>query len=281
MEFDVKRVPSKIVIPPNVVVVVAGVRGAGKSVLTEKYLLKYGGQYDYIYIMCPSVRFNKNYKSIEGALGDRVIVQFFPYPSNDIVEQILRNQEDNADEVQINNERRLRRSYRSRGKNVFLDPELRVPHTLLIMDDCIDSGVLNYFGFADALAQRGRHINLSLWVDTQQISALSTGVRRQADFFITFEPENFAEFERYSEELMPTLHRKWFQANLDDLLTEDYQFIIKIARRLRTNPKHRFGISTTDKFIQGKYEAFEFNKKSRKRNDSEIAEETENKRIKV
>lgn len=221
------------------VMTICAPRESGKSFLIKALLRQsYISKFDYIIVMCPTVDFNDDFEEFE---------------ANDKFTMVSDVKESDIEEL-FARQASTKRACRTRKKSRRLQdgqklPPMKCPKTLLILDDCIDSGVLQFRGVVDKIAERGRHIHLSLIVSSQRITAVSRSVRINSNYFIIFSC-NVSEIERFLEDFILRQQRR----NLRDLLTavfqEPYQFLL-IDMFERDN-RHRVKISNADEFIQGK-----------------------------
>jgi hypothetical protein len=131
-------------------------------------------------------------------------------------------------------------------------PPLYCPRTLLILDDCIDSGVMNFRGTVDRFAERGRHINISTIISSQRISAVSRSIRLNSDYFIIFSPYSISEMEQYLEQFVPRDRRKETRIHLLEVFETPYQFIL--LDNAEKNPSKKLKVSNADWFVKGQFE---------------------------
>lgn len=127
--------------------------------------------------------------------------------------------------------------------------EYRAPKVLIILDDCIDSGVLSFRGVADKLAERGRHADLSVIICAQRISAVSRSIRLNSDYFVIFRPYSIQEFQQYVEQFISKNKRKAVTEQILDVFDEKYMFII--VDNTERSFKKRFKASSAHDFVQG------------------------------
>jgi hypothetical protein len=123
---------------------------------------------------------------------------------------------------------------------------------LLILDDCIDSGVMNFRGSVDKIAERGRHINMSAIICSQRISAISRSVRLNSDYFIIFNPHSIGELEQYIEQFVSRTNRKALRESIQDIFAVPFTFLL--LDNTEKNPKKKLKISSAQDFVRGKTE---------------------------
>jgi hypothetical protein len=110
-------------------------------------------------------------------------------------------------------------------------------HTLIIMDDCIDTNLFRgnrVDNIADVCATRGRHYNLSVCIVSQVLSRISSEVRRNLKNLFIFAPLNYMDIERVLDEYVPHAWRALFRAAQQELFREQYAFIL-----IDGNPENR------------------------------------------
>ena len=112
----------------------------------------------------------------------------------------------------------------------YENPTMYKPvHTLLILDDCIDSRIAQFRSsenIADEIAERGRHYNVSMIVSSQYLSSISPSLRRNAEFLFLFSPTNYADTERVLGEFVPSEVRKEFRELVMRVYLQPYSFMI-------------------------------------------------------
>lgn len=209
-------------------------RKAGKSVLV-KTLLKNGldKNYDHVIIMCPTLDFNDDYVQYINNEKYTLLSKFTDKDIRDIIDQ---------HEVCM-------RKVRHRERYEKDKEPLVCPRTLLILDDCIDSGVTRFRGVIDMIAERGRHINLSLIVIAQRLSAISRSVRLNSDYFIIFSPYSISELESFLEQFVSKQFHKELRPILNDIFKTPYEFIL--LDNTERNPSRKLKQSNADDFVKG------------------------------
>lgn len=156
-------------------------------------------------------------------------------------------------------------------------------HTLFILDDIIDSKIAafnNNNNVTDLIAERGRHLNTSLWLSTQYMSAASPSVRRNASYIFLWAPKNFADIERTLQEYVPKEARKEFLSLITRAFVRKFAFVMinnntdnvryYKLRFFRGFTEHLFSFHTDD------YKLVSLEKGSNKPNDNEDEDEDDN-----
>ena len=206
-------------------------RRKGKSYLI-KQMLKNGllEDFDRIKIYAKSSDFNKDFKDFR---EEKNVEIFANFEQRDI-EDIFLEQE------------KCSRVVHTQMANT---DTWECPHTLIILDDVIDSGLLNFKGVVDKIAERGRHINLSLIVTSQRLRAVSTSIRMNSDYFIIFATSQIAELERFLEEFVFRRDRGLLIAKLRQLFNIPRAFLLVDCTAEEANSRLLY--STAAFYVQG------------------------------
>lgn len=193
------------------VMLLAAPRRSGKSYLVNKLLIEggIGKQYQHIIIASPTMEFKDEYP-IEDKLPGVKIHKFTDNLKDNI--QILMQEQKRANKLH------------------FEQPTKYKPvHTLVILDDCIDSKLMQYRSsenIADEIAERGRHYNVSLIVSSQSLSSISPSLRKNAELIVLFSPTNYADVERVLGEYVPSDVRREFRDLSKHIYVTPYSFMI-------------------------------------------------------
>lgn len=142
-----------------------------------------------------------------------------------------------------------------RAHNIQRDEDEEIqycPRILLILDDCIDSNVLNFRGANDMIAERGRHIKITAIYTSQRESAVSKSIRINADYYIIFSPFAIAELEKFVERMIPKSRRKELLPLLESLFEQPYHFLLVDNDEREWNKKLKW--STAEQLMEGRYE---------------------------
>jgi hypothetical protein len=206
---------------------------SGKTYFLQRYIEEYGHYYDHILIVSPSTEFNRDYQDLR---RNQEKVRFLT-PDKQVVNTIYNAQR--------------KASLRAKEHpNEFI-----VPHTFIIFDDVIDSGLMNFRGICDKYAERGRHLNLTAAFCTQRLSASSRSIRINARLFIFFKPFAVSETESFVERMVPRHVRKEFLKFLHEVVfSEKYQFLLYDQR----DNANQFYYGKTEDFIQGTMQHIDF-----------------------
>ncbi len=219
----------------------AAPRRSGKSYFIRAYLNKYEHMYDQIFIMCKSLEFNGDYDEFTSEKYTKI---------SDVTTQ-------NIDKLFTTQEEAMRETNKLNEKFEYEKlkrKKFRCPETLLILDDAVDSGVLQFGGSVDRVAERGRHIGLTLMIAAQRITSVSRSIRINSDYFFIFKPYSISEVERFLQEFVSYKERCSFKEQLKSYFEKDFQFILvdnvcKFADRLK--------LSNTHDLMKNKFEQIE------------------------
>ena len=229
-----------------------GPRKSGKSQLCasmlKKGLLK---KFDYVVVMCPTLDYNDDYQWMADKNGVDEAAWEAKHGTNAGFEPKFTLINDVGDETVaelITKQSECMKEVKKRERLGFND--LKCPSTLLILDDCVDSGVINFRGSIDKVAERGRHFFMSVIICAQRITAVSASIRRNADYLFLFAPWNIHEMERFLEEFVSAGKKNNMREFAGKIYETPHNFIM--IDNIEKNPKKRIKTSTCDDFIKGK-----------------------------
>jgi hypothetical protein len=113
-------------------------------------------------------------------------------------------------------------------------------NTLFIFDDMVTEGIMNSrrMGALEAIAVRGRHVNVSIIIITQQYLALSPPVRNNTTNMVIFRVRNGDEMEKITRENREWMKEQDFKAMFYDITKDPYSFLH--INNQRQDPKERF-----------------------------------------
>ena len=211
----------------------AAPRGSGKSYFARLLLRElFNDCFDYFIIICPSLDVNCDYDEFR----DDTRYVFYANITEHDLEKIF----DHLYSIKSS----MIQNQRSR------QPETkRAPRVLILFDDVIDTGMINFRGPVDKFAQRGRHINVSVMVLAQGIASISLPIRRNSDFFVIFRPYNFTETERFLDEFIPKHEKKYATKRMIEVFDTEYQFIL--VDNTSTSVYGRLQVSDAQHFVKG------------------------------
>ncbi len=189
----------------------AAPRKSGKSTLIRNLIkYKFRATFDYIIIVCPTLKYKDDYPVEDDVSPNTQVIKIYENFETRL-EQIIREQEHTA---QLHHD----------------NPDVFSPvQTLLILDDCIDSGLMGYRtanNITDIQAERGRHYNMSLIASSQFLSAISPSVRRNGELLFVFAPINYADVERILQEYVPRQWRKRFEQAYHEMFRQPFAFLL-------------------------------------------------------
>jgi hypothetical protein len=161
-------------------------------------------QYDIVYVVSPTPRFNFDYDDLKAFDN----VQFITTVTTDFLLDLLHKME-NLKEMEKN------------------DPDLyRAPSTLVILDDILDTKIGNFGGILDAYAHRGRHVNCAVIASIQRLNGLSRTCRINSDVIVIFVPYSASEVESFVEQFVFRAYRKGLHRKIVEIFDIPYNCII-------------------------------------------------------
>lgn len=200
---------------PHAVITCIGPRGSGKSYMNEHIIMnrEFFNRFDRIYILSPTLDVNDDYHNAFLENSDKVYYESEVTKGaiDDIFEQMYAAKKREMDTKRLHIKEKI--------------PE-RCPELLLILDDIIDSGVVHFGGAVDKFAERGRHINTTLFINAQRMSAVSRSIRINSDYIFLFRPYSISEIERFLEDFVSRDHRHWLRSKLDQIYEKQHEFIM-------------------------------------------------------
>lgn len=216
----------------------AGPRGSGKSYLYTELLKKIYKRFKHVHVMSQSLDSNHDFDDFivdpdkpdylltkkEEDLKERFV--FHKHPTAKEITDIIDDMEEEkcfkVQEERFGVSKDLP-SWHEKIKNSKQEP---CPQVLIILDDCLDTGLLNRRGLIDTLAERGRHMNISVIVTTQMYKKLSLNVRNNSEFLFFFSPYSYGELEKYLEDFVPRELLKYARKKFVEVFELDYHFIL-------------------------------------------------------
>lgn len=228
---------------PHFCMAIAAPRGSGKSYLTKRILKMEYDYHELIYIICPSLHLNDDYREFKETEAERLRwqnIRFRPHPNSALLREIFDESNRVQSSVQEHND--------ARSPD---DPVQYAPRVLCILDDCIDSNIMRFRGEADRFAERGRHVKMSVIFISQRRTAISSSIRLNVNYFITFAPFAFRDLEKCVEELVPKSMRRVIEERLTAIFEIRYQFLL--IDNDETLWYKKFKKSNADALLQGQY----------------------------
>ena len=223
-------------------ITIAAPRKSGKSFLIKQMLA--GGflkRFDYIIIMCPTLELNDDYDDYR----NHEKVTLIAHVQNNDLTQLFDNAVAAQKQVMEH-----RRQQKRRNVNHALHESLEACETLVILDDCVDSGLFDFRGEADKIAERGRHLGLSCIISSQRISAVSRSVRINSDYFIIFVPYSAGELERFVEQFAFKHQRKALFNIIMEVFSVPYRFLM--VDNTEKNIHDKLKMATAGEFMNNK-----------------------------
>lgn len=216
--------------------VLAAPRKSGKSYFIKTFIhSKHAETFEHIFIMCPSIDFNNDYWDLEKDPRVQLINQV----DIEVIDDLYRRQSD-CKKIVIQRQRD--------GDEL---PKV-CPSTLLILDDCVDSGAINFRGVVDKIAERGRHINMSCMIAAQSISSVSVRIRKNSDYFMVFSPYSMHEMESFVEQFVSKTKKAKLMAQLPVVFDTPFAFIL--VDNTEKNTRYKLKMGTAENLInKGEY----------------------------
>jgi hypothetical protein len=203
-------------------------RGAGKSTLTREALHAYIDNKVFaeknIHIFCPTIDLNDDYKDFDEANQ---------YPNVNV-----------RDILQLVEEAQNIIKYHGIGK---------MPRVLVVLDDCLaENGIItNKNNALEKLFVRGRHLNISVILISQQLHRINNTLRKNTGFWTMFRPWDMEEVEVFLRKLVISSQRKSFLERFLQVWEEPYQFVqIDFTTH---NYERRFRIGMSRPMFEKKY----------------------------
>ena len=225
------------------VMLIAGPTMSGKTYLTKKLLDKeFKDNFDEIYILSKTLRFNPQWDMYRKNKKFR----FYPKPTVDLLTQILEDRQICQEKARIINARRVSQSSDSSSADVVA----RCPSLLLILDDILDSNVVNFGNVCDTIAADGRHCQISLIVMTQRISGVSRTIRLNTRYVCVFKMVS-SEVFRFVKEYLAYKSTKEIERIMRRIFARPKAFLIAINSGSMVN-KLSLGHSEANEFVSKK-----------------------------
>lgn len=222
---------------------ISAARKSGKTYFITKCLRSHFiKRFDHIFILCPSANLNTDYTQFRKYEKVHIIAK----PTSSFIDDLF-DRMSNVKEECVRNE-----ILREDGHNL---PKLRCPEALVILDDCIDSNLMQFRGCCDKLAERGRHPNISVIISSQRLSAISLSIRTNSDLFITFSPNQIRELEKFAEQYLQRDTRHALYECMRQIFDVKYNFLM--FDNTETNIRKKLKMSNTDDFIHNKYQVLD------------------------
>ena len=195
------------------VMTIASPRGAGKTTFVN-YLLKNQlyRKFNYIVICSPSQQLNSDF--------DNVTQDVIKGPLKPNKEYLIKLHDESkfeevVDELRKSNVEIIERQGRD-----------KCPDVLLILDDCLDSGVTRFRGKLDRIAHSGRHYKTSVIISQQRLSSISRSIRINSTFIVMFLPFSVTEIEQFLVQFASKKKRDFVMDLMETVFEIPYAFIL-------------------------------------------------------
>jgi len=198
-------------------ILLSGARFSGKSVLCQNLLKAYEDEFQYIFILSPSVYKNDDYDAFDSPryVSYQKIWKFDDVDKfGDIILDIIKQQDDV-----------IKEQGRSKAASI-----------LMVLDDVLEGGskLLGYHAKAlNKLAYNGRHSKISVILCSQVFRMVSNGVRSNCTMSIMFSPNNLSEVQKYLEEYVVRSDKHKVEPEMMNVFNDPdnrFQFITLIGK---------------------------------------------------
>lgn len=229
---DLKKIKKRDYTPPKThddlpqlqfTMCIVGPRNRGKSLLIRNLLLredllkKTFKKPNYIVIISPNIDVNGDFDEVDGPN-----VYKYDHYNPAIVDHLMSSQA---------------KIIKEKGRK-------KCPEILVILDDVLDSGALNFHSAIEKIFSRGRHVNINLILVSQHLNRISRTMRLNNDYFIFFMPNNMSELTDFLEQYVPKKYWKRMDEYLKHMWQESiYNFIVVDFKTKDVNRRYRKGFS--------------------------------------
>jgi len=219
-------------------VAICGATMSGKTHLTKRIMREHLlPKFDYIVILSPTVDLSGDWDEFKVTLKNHD-----PTPGNPTIYKSSKGFRKTISEL-VEGNTRLKED-----KNV---PRKEIPNIALILDDMVGNPLLKFNGYIDKLSTKSRHLNISIFILSQRISAVPRTYRLNTKYTILFNAVNMSELERFTEECCPRKYRKLLPSKIPDIYNTPYNFILchnfatKVSERMYVN-----GITPIQQYLE-------------------------------
>lgn len=202
---------------------VVGPRNRGKSLLIRNLLLRKDLMRDtfadphYMIFVSPNIDVNGDYDEVKG-----FHVYRYDFYNPSLIEFLIETQ-----------------------KNIITTHgKKKCPEILLVLDDVLDSGALDYHSQIEKVFSRGRHVNMNCILVSQHLNRISRTMRLNNDYFVMFMPNNETELDNFLEQYVSKPDRNRMREYLKNMWNESiYNFILVDYKTDDPSRKYRKGFS--------------------------------------
>lgn len=223
----------------NFMMSITGPRGSGKSYLVTHLVetKAFNSRFDYIVFYSPSLDVNNDYYTPKLKKNPRV------HYVADVTQESINEAFERMYECK-------RESLLEERSGMNQDDPLVCPKMLVVMDDIIDSGVIHFGSVVDKMAERGRHVNMSVIICSQRVSAISRSIRINSDYFIFFSPYSISELERFLEDFVSKSLKQELRDVVGNVFDKKHQFIL--VDNVTSDYRHKIKESNTFDLLKNK-----------------------------
>lgn len=250
-------------LPENFSMMISAPRRAGKSFLLCMMLReRLTEDFDHIFVFCPTISLNDNFKEFREhltdleieTLQDRDAVDINGNPTGEklkllpIEERRKFHLHDTVDEEAImkvmNEQKEAVMNVRERERIGLTST--RCPKSLMIFDDCVGTGVVGIFSGMNKAAYTGRHFCLSFIILTQHFNKVGKGIRMNSDMMVILRPFAVSELETFLEQFTIRKSRKTAMETFMNVFTKPRHFIV--LKNYANDPFRKLGFSHAQEF---------------------------------
>lgn len=237
-----------------------GPRRAGKTEVTKRLLRLEDvvSRFTEVHIVCPSLDHNFDYDEFRS--NDKF--QFHPNPSKSVVRKILVGQQEKHHEL-VEQIRLYKRQKHELNKAINLgiyqgadeaqEKSFVLPSILVVLDDCIDTGLISMRSISDTLTARGRHFGISVIILSQALTSISFVARINSDYMLLFQPWEFLEMEKFLARFVEKDQHKDILREMKRVFETKYNFIFV---NNATSLAERLSFTNADAFLRKQWTYF-------------------------
>jgi Cdc6-like AAA superfamily ATPase len=202
------RGPRKDLWKPPFNAIVVGSTGVGKShylkrMLREELL----DRFDYVVIMSPTAIYSGDWDEfVEVTDPDDERTKLFKIGTDfeSVISEIIESQ----------------------SACILAHGKKNTPQLLLVLDDMLDARCISNHGVLAGFSAKSRHINVSLIIVSQRISAIARCIRLNSSIVVLFSNFNYSEVCTFVEQYVNKRHKSKLLAKLDQIYDVPYAFLL-------------------------------------------------------
>lgn len=219
----------KVILPANIII--TGATKSGKTYLTTKLIREQlKKQLDYLIIFSPTIKLSGDFEEFKETSNNDdkngLIVKKYHKNFSNHINEIIKNQEELFN----------------------LHKKEMIPNIMFVLDDMVNDPTLKYRGIIDILSTKSRHLNISIMVLVQRLSAVPKTFRLNAKYVFFFSSVNFKELETILEQYSSKKYAKTIKSIIEDIFNKPYSFIM--AENFNPIMKERLWLNGKKKIIE-------------------------------